>query len=168
MCLFVLFSSRSTLRIFILRVFILLSGSSLTGLWFNLIYPGGINPFIEDWRYELYKRASFIDLAKAREKLDNGRAIFIDVRRREAYDKGHIPGAINLNVSEFSAGRPEMLDFLPEEGELIVYSDNKDWQSAGEIVRLLETYNYKNIKQLKEGWEGWCRKSYPVEIKTAQ
>lgn len=42
-------------------------------------------------------------LAEALERRDRGEAVLIDVRSREAYAEGHIPGALSIGASEIEA-----------------------------------------------------------------
>lgn len=41
-----------------------------------------------------------ISLADAKKAFDDGSAVFIDTHIKNAYDAGHIPGAINITVAE--------------------------------------------------------------------
>jgi rhodanese-related sulfurtransferase len=49
-----------------------------------------------------------IDVAQLKTMLDRGIAVVVDVREPEEFTQGHIPGAVNLPLSSFSA------DELPE------------------------------------------------------
>jgi 3-mercaptopyruvate sulfurtransferase SseA len=42
-----------------------------------------------------------VDLERARAAIASGEAIVIDVRSQEAYAQSHIPGALNIQLSEF-------------------------------------------------------------------
>jgi hypothetical protein len=44
--------------------------------------------------------ASTMPLAEALQRRDRGDAVLIDVRSREAYAEGHVPGAINIVSTE--------------------------------------------------------------------
>ena len=44
--------------------------------------------------------ASAMPLAEALERRDRGEAVLIDVRSREAYAEGHIPGALNIGAGD--------------------------------------------------------------------
>lgn len=55
--------------------------------------------------------------AEAREALDKGRAIIIDVRNEEAYKMGHVKGALLIPVNDFVA---RMKD-LPRDKLIITY-----------------------------------------------
>ena len=54
--------------------------------------------------FDLFK-ADFLNVATINQEVDNLRnipnAILLDVRTKEEYDEGHIPGAVNIPVEEF-------------------------------------------------------------------
>jgi len=151
------------IKTFFFRVFIIISISSIAGIAFNLAYPRGLNPFTIKTSYNTDNLFTFIDLPAAREELDNGEAIFIDTRNKKEFNKAHIPGAINLPVSEFAKGKPKILEFLPEDTELILYCESAECKTALRVARLLKTYNFTELKIIKPGWNAWQEKAYPAE-----
>ena len=60
-----------------------------------------------------------VSLEKARVASDSGTAIIVDVRSKEAYDAGHIPGAVNIPLEEFEIN-PTSLN-LPKDAWIITY-----------------------------------------------
>jgi len=60
-----------------------------------------------------------VSLEKAKAASDNGAAIIVDVRSKEAYDASHIPGAINIPLGDFETN-PANLD-LPKDAWIITY-----------------------------------------------
>lgn len=54
-----------------------------------VVWPQGAGP-----------EAAAMPLAEALERRDRGEAVLIDVRSREAYAEGHVPGAVNIPSSE--------------------------------------------------------------------
>lgn len=54
---------------------------------------------------------------EAKNALDNGEAIFVDVRDFESYTEGHIPGALSIPFSEIQTH----LDELPKDKLIIPY-----------------------------------------------
>jgi len=47
-------------------------------------------------------------LLEALERCDRGEAVLVDVRSPEAYAEGHIPGAVNIAVSEVEGRAAEI------------------------------------------------------------
>ena len=62
-----------------------------------VIWPQGTGP-----------DAVAMPLAEALQRRDRGEAILIDVRSREAYAEGHVPGALNVTSSEIEGRAAEI------------------------------------------------------------
>jgi hypothetical protein len=60
-----------------------------------------------------------VSLEDAKAAFDDGEAVIVDVRSREAYAAGHIPGAINIQLGEFETA-PSTID-LPKDAWIITY-----------------------------------------------
>lgn len=59
----------------------------------------------------------FISLEEAKAHFDSGDAIFVDTRRREDYERSHVPGAIAMPVAEV----PQRYHELPRDRLIITY-----------------------------------------------
>jgi 3-mercaptopyruvate sulfurtransferase SseA len=58
-----------------------------------------------------------ISLADAKKAFDDGSAVFIDTHLKNAYDEGHIPGALNISVAELDL----KFDTIPKGKKIIAY-----------------------------------------------
>lgn len=58
-----------------------------------------------------------ISIEEARQKLETGQAVVVDVRTKNTYDQAHLPGSISLPEDEIES----RLDELPDDKELILY-----------------------------------------------
>ncbi len=93
----------------------------------------------------------------------------IDFRTKEAYDTGHLPGAINLYRNDFQdttlpfngmrSSRTKVAERLGKEGvteknTLIVY-DDKGSSDASRLWWLMHLYNFEEVYLLDGGIEHW-------------
>ena len=62
-----------------------------------VVWPQGAGP-----------EAAAMPLADALQRRDRGEAVLIDVRSREAYAEGHVPGAVNIPSSEIEERAAEV------------------------------------------------------------
>lgn len=91
--------------------------------------------------------------------------VLIDVRTKEEYDAGYIPGAVNINRGqlEFKIWKEETWDelglYIPEKTDLIVLYCRTGGRSALAAKSLMEL-GYQNVKSLKDGWKFW-NETYP-------
>jgi 3-mercaptopyruvate sulfurtransferase SseA len=58
-----------------------------------------------------------ISLADAKKDFDDRSAVFIDTHLKDAYDAGHIPGAINITVAELDL----KFNTIPKGKKIIAY-----------------------------------------------
>lgn len=76
----------------------------------------------------------------------------VDARDAAQFDKGHIPGAINIEWRQAVARRGE----LPKDRMVLIYC-NTGTLSA-QAVFALRLLGYDNVKVLQDGYEGWKAK----------
>jgi rhodanese-related sulfurtransferase len=96
--------------------------------------------------------------AELNEMIKRGERIrVIDVRRAEDYEKGHVPGAINMpkgtwsNTSQLSKGEVS-----------IVYCYSEVCHLAANAAKEFALLGYP-VMELEGGWEEWARMKLPVE-----
>lgn len=90
-------------------------------------------------------------------------AIFVDARGAEHFNLGHIPGAVDLPITEFSETFPKVEGLLPKDARLIVYCEGVDCDEAQTLSWELVGRGFKGIVYFKKGWEAWDKAGYPQE-----
>lgn len=126
------------------------------------------------------KKIDFIDLNRAMELYDEGledseAVLFIDVRKPERFNAGHIKGARNIRVNEIDLNYdadPELLKYK----NLIVYGENPGSASARAMAKRMIEGGYntmirKRIGLFLGGWVVWESTGLPfgvVEVDEAQ
>jgi rhodanese-related sulfurtransferase len=111
---------------------------------------------------------SFVDRAKIRliEPRDVNKIyteqpesiLIVDVRGKENFTKSHIPGAINLPITELEKKYRE----IPNKKNVYVYgTDELSSFSAGVILYDLGFFNTETING---GFNSWQKYNYPVEV----
>lgn len=85
-------------------------------------------------------------------ELDQKKGMMIlDVSTYKEYEKGHIPGAIHVPLSDIG----DKIKKLKKDKELVVYCQSGN-QSIWAIKRLMGM-GYKNLSNLKGGYHAWKR-----------
>ena len=100
---------------------------------------------------------SRIDPAEAKQELDRGDALFVDLRSTSAYEAGHIPGALHL---PYDAPVEHLRQVLASDARIIAYCE-----TSSLITRLFSasTDEFKlKIYILKGGWPIWKKSGYPT------
>lgn len=90
-----------------------------------------------------------IQIQDAKQKLDQGECLFVDIRDPGSYRQAHIPGALHLhdgNVHEF-------LQNADKNKNVVVYCYHGN-SSLGATAFLIEN-GFKNVASMSGGFEAW-------------
>ncbi len=144
-------------------------GSAMLGIVVNALSPRGIPLLpraVEEARAEpalpLPPGLVAMDLEQARAAFDARSALFLDARKPEEYEQGHIPGALNLPPRAFEEHFLEAMDRVEAAASLVVYCEGSECSDAIETAqRLLET-GKTEIYVFEGGWKAWVDDSGPV------
>ncbi len=82
--------------------------------------------------------------------------VFVDVRTPKEYKAGHIPGAINIPVSDIAMRMNE----LPKNKQLYVYC--RSGVRAAKASALLAKAGF-HVENLPDSMNGWKSAGYPIE-----
>ena len=88
---------------------------------------------------------------------DSGAYQLIDVREEDEYAAGHIPGAVNMPLSEFMARYDEIEEETPA-----LFVCNTGVRSS-QAAFYLAGMGYENLYNLEEGTKGWIKQGHAVE-----
>lgn len=91
-------------------------------------------------------------------KLRRGEVTLIDVRPREEYDTGHIPGALSVPLERLE----ELLPSLPAQQELVTYGRGPFCALSHHAVKLLQRNKRKAVR-IPEGIPQWRAAGLPIE-----
>jgi len=120
------------------------------------------------------------DLYKLIKKQDN--VIVIDARSFLEFKKGHVPGAVNIDLFQlhwFDTTRRGIKDFNRQSRFLlsnigiakdsnVIFYDNVSGISAARGVWLLLYFSHEKVVMLNGGFEKWEKEKLPVEVKSNQ
>jgi rhodanese-related sulfurtransferase len=84
--------------------------------------------------------------------------VLLDVRSREGYREGHLPGAINIPFEEL----PARLKELPKDKEIITYCWDTTCILCTKASYVLASAGYRT-KEMLGGIEVWQHAGFPVE-----
>lgn len=94
-----------------------------------------------------------------RARARSGEVTILDVRPREEYLAGHIPGALSVPLEELE----EHLARLPPEAEIVAYCRGPYCVLAPQGVALLRTHGH-SARRLADGFPEWRLAGLPVTI----
>lgn len=95
-----------------------------------------------------------VNVKQAKELIDSGEVIIIDVRSQEEYDEGHIPNSLLIPVDEID----NRMDELDKDASylMVCRSGNRSANASD----LLAKNGFAHIKNMKGGMNDW---TYEIE-----
>jgi adenylyltransferase/sulfurtransferase len=120
-------------------------------------------PSYRDLLQQVKSEIDEVDAARASTLRDTDSPVFVDVRERNEWDEGHIPGAIHVprgNLeSRIEAAVPD------RETPLILYCASG--ARSAFAAKTLEEMGYENASSLAGGFTDWKRNGFPFDVPRA-
>jgi rhodanese-related sulfurtransferase len=93
-----------------------------------------------------------------------GAVTFVDARNDEAYEAGHIPGAIQADHYRLEDCIEILLDYADASEKLIVYCSGGDCEDSIFLCKDLLDFDvlYDKIYLYPGGWKEWTKRGMPV------
>jgi molybdopterin/thiamine biosynthesis adenylyltransferase/rhodanese-related sulfurtransferase len=101
-----------------------------------------------------------VDAAQARELIDSGDILLVDVREQDEWDEGHIPGAVHIARGHLES-RIERAAPDPDR-QIVLYCAAGNRSAFA--TRTLEELGYTDVASLSGGFTDWKRNGFPVEL----
>jgi len=102
-----------------------------------------------------------VDSADARVLLDGPvPPVLVDIRENDEWDEGHIPGAVHVGRGHFEA-RIEAA--APDKLRPVLLYCSAGNRSAF-AAKTLEELGYEHVSSLSDGFTGWKRNGFPVQL----
>lgn len=98
-----------------------------------------------------------VTLSELRRRLRDGSATVIDVRPRNEYEAGHVPGALSVPVEELK----RRLKDLPKSREVLAYCRGPYCVFSLDAVKVLRKHGYR-ARRTDDGLPGWRMAGLPV------
>ena len=101
-----------------------------------------------------------VDVTTAK-TLHERNAIFIDVRNKNWFDEGHIPGAVNIPFSYFNNNRLAKVVSKDQEVVFYCYGIHCEYSDTASNSALI--WGYQKIYYFMKGYPAWLSAGYPIE-----
>ena len=99
-----------------------------------------------------------VDRAELLGRADDGDVIVLDVRPREEYEAGHIPGAVSVPLEDLKRWVVDVSHGV----EIVAYCRGPYCVLAPQALELLHRHGFA-ARRLEEGFPEWQRAGLPVE-----
>jgi rhodanese-related sulfurtransferase len=113
--------------------------------------PGEPNPFPR------------LSLMGVKSRFDKKTCVFLDARKPEEYEEGHIPGALNFYGNEPEKYAPLVMPQLSDKSrEIIAYCHGGDCDLSLQAAKAMQEAGYTRVEIFTGGWPDWKKAGYPV------
>ena len=106
---------------------------------------------------EAKKHISEISPQDAAAKLNSGDAVVVDVRDKDEWDEGHIPGATHMSRGTIEL---DIEDKVPDTNAMIICHCGGGGRGAL-ATESLQKMGYKNVRNLAGGFKAWKAAGLP-------
>ena len=96
--------------------------------------------------------------ADAAAKLNSGEAVIVDVRDKDEWDEGHIPGAMHMSRGTIELDIEEK---VPDPNAMIICHCGGGGRSAL-ATESLQKMGYKNVRSMAGGFKAWKAAGLPA------
>jgi len=111
----------------------------------------------KDFYAEAQKHIKEISVEEAKDLM--GKAVFLDVRTKDEFMRGHVPGTEFLQRGLLEVA---VIRKVPDkETHIVVYCGSG--VRSGLATYTLKQMGYKNAENMQGGWNAWRRAGFPVE-----
>jgi rhodanese-related sulfurtransferase len=90
-------------------------------------------------------------------------AVPVDVRSRELFAEGHLPGAKSLPVDEVDSVLETLMENVPLESKIIVYCSGNGCPDSEDVAARLMTAGFSDVMVYEGGFPEWRDAGLPVE-----
>lgn len=137
------------------------------GIIINQTRPDGL-PLVGyrppiDRRSDISGKGLIISLEEAFALHASDQAIFLDARRDNLFEVGHIMGAKNIPTEHAENLIPKVLQGVSLNRAIITYCDGETCGLSHDLALVLLDKGFKNVRVLVNGWTLWLENGMPVE-----
>lgn len=100
-----------------------------------------------------------IDTVSLQEIRQEPGVVLVDVRTPEAYQQGHLAGAINIPLPEMRQQDRR----LAEAQRIVVYGRDVEGVLSAAAAKKLTSLGYSNVYDYRPGFADWQKQGLPVE-----
>ncbi len=102
---------------------------------------------------------------RVRRMIKNSEVVLVDVRPKERYDMGHLPGAVSFPLDAFDEGFDTFLKLVKKDSLILVYCSGVECTDSHAVAAQLMALNFKTVQVYAGGFREWQEMGYETEKK---
>jgi rhodanese-related sulfurtransferase len=133
------------------------------GLGFNHFRSNRL-PLVCNWTDQQAQNNFTISITEAARLFQQNKAVFLDARPFESYEKGHIQGALSLPWHVVDEKFMEVMDKIEPDRIVITYCDGPACDLSHLLANFMMDMGFKDVRVLVNGWTLWTQRRLPVDV----
>jgi rhodanese-related sulfurtransferase len=102
------------------------------------------------------KLPSILAWPEVKSLLSQGRIVLVDARDKNAFDAGHIPGAVSLPLAELNQKIGDFMAKYAKTTALVVYCSNINCHMSHSLAATLtQQHGYADVREMPGGYAEW-------------
>lgn len=89
--------------------------------------------------------------------------VVLDVRHKDFYEMGHLPGALSFPLSDYDQYLDTFLKTMKKDTKLLVYCSGFDCETSHTFANRLVALNYTDVKVFPGGFGQWQEMGFEIE-----
>ncbi|MFW9924920.1 MAG: rhodanese-like domain-containing protein [Candidatus Thorarchaeota archaeon] len=89
--------------------------------------------------------------------------IILDVRPREFYEDGHLPGALSFPLADFETVIAGLLEITTQQSPILVYCSGFECTDSHQFAANLNNIKFTDVKVYSGGFTQWLEMGYEIE-----
>ena len=89
--------------------------------------------------------------------------IIIDVRHRDIYDQGHLPGALSFPIIDFDQNIRQIITTIKRKEPLLIYCSSSECSDSHSFAAHLINLKYTDVKIFSGGFRTWEEDGRKIE-----
>jgi rhodanese-related sulfurtransferase len=95
--------------------------------------------------------------------IDEGTVYVIDARSPEAFEDGHIAGAMNIPYDRLPEYYDQLTGLIPLDATVVCYCWSVTCDFSDQLATELKIIGYTDVSVFTAGWDRWQEAGYPTE-----
>ena len=98
------------------------------------------------------------------QQMIQGKAVFLlDVRPKDVYDQGHLPGAFSFPLMEFDEGLDKLLTLVKKDSPILVYCSGVECTDSHTFAAQLMAMKFLKVQVFAGGFRQWEEMRFEIE-----
>ena len=90
-------------------------------------------------------------------------AFFLDARRKDVYEAGHVRDAFRMPLDAFKGQEPAHFQVMPREETYVVYCEGGNCDESVAVQKQLLLAGYTKVYVMHAGYPAWVAAGHPIQ-----